>query len=59
MRLPAISINQDGFVAEVNATADAVFDQNIKIKHKRLFVRDPGARTQLKSAIDQLKDHPV
>ena len=57
MRLPAISINQDGFVAEVNATADAVFDQNIKIKHKRLFVRDPGSRALLKSAIDQLKDH--
>ena len=58
MRLPAIAINQDGFVVEVNATADAVFDQNIKIKDKRLFVRDPGSRALLKSAIDQLKDLP-
>jgi DNA-binding CsgD family transcriptional regulator len=57
MRLPAISINQDGFVAEVNATADAVFDQNIKIKDRWLFVRDFDARTLLKEAIDQLKDH--
>jgi DNA-binding CsgD family transcriptional regulator len=58
MRLPAIALDQHGFVADVNAAADAVFDQNIKIKDKRLFIRDPGARTLLKDAIDQLKDLP-
>jgi DNA-binding CsgD family transcriptional regulator len=57
MRLPAIAIDQHGFVADVNTTADAVFDHNIKIKDRRLFVRDPAARTLLKEAIDQLKDH--
>ena len=56
MRLPAIAIDQHGFVADVNTTADAVFDHNIKIKDRRLFVRDPDARTHLKDAIDQLKD---
>ncbi len=56
MRLPAIAIDQHGFVVDVNATADAVFDHNIKIKDRRLFVRDPDARTHLKDAIDQLKD---
>ena len=56
MRLPAIALDQHGFVADVNAAADAVFDHNIKIKDKRLFVRDPDARTLLKDAIDQLKD---
>jgi len=58
MRLPAVALDQHGFVADVNAAADAVFDQNIKIKDKRLFVRDPDARTLLKEAIDQLKDLP-
>jgi DNA-binding CsgD family transcriptional regulator len=58
MRLPAIALDQHGFVADVNAAADAVFDQNIKIKDKRLFVRDPNARTLLKEAVDQLKDLP-
>jgi len=58
MRLPAIALDQHGFVAYVNAAADAVFDQNIMIKDKRLFIRDPGSRTLLKSAIDQLKDLP-
>ncbi len=32
MRLPAIALDQHGFVADVNAAADAVFDHNIKIK---------------------------
>jgi hypothetical protein len=56
MRLPAIALDQYGFVVDVNTTADAVFDHNIKIKDGRLFVRDPDARTLLKEAIDQLKD---
>jgi DNA-binding CsgD family transcriptional regulator len=44
-------------VADVNAAANGIFDINIKIKERRLFVRDPDARTHLKEAIDQLKDH--
>jgi DNA-binding CsgD family transcriptional regulator len=55
MRLPAIALDQHGFVADVNTAADAVFDHNIKIKDRQLFVRDPDARTHLKDAIDQLK----
>jgi DNA-binding CsgD family transcriptional regulator len=55
MRLPAIALDQNGFVADVNAAADAVFDNNIRIKDRRLFVSDPDCRTLLKAAIDQLK----
>ena len=58
MRLPAIALDEHGFVADVNTAADAVFDQNIKIKDRRLFIRDPDARTLLKEAINQLKDLP-
>ena len=58
MRLPAIALDQHGFVADVNAAADAVFDNDIKIKDKRLFIRDPSARAFLKEAVDQLKDLP-
>ena len=58
MRLPAVALDQRGFVADVNAAADAVFDHNIKIKDRRLFVRDPDARTLLKGAIDQLTAMP-
>ena len=57
MRLPAIALDQHGLVADVNAAANAVFDQNISIKDRRLFVRNPDARMLLKNAVDQLKDH--
>jgi DNA-binding CsgD family transcriptional regulator len=58
MRLPAIALDQHGFVAEVNAAAEAVFDNDFRIKDRRLFVRDPAARVLLKEAIDQLKTLP-
>ena len=58
MRLPAIALDRQGFVADVNDAADTVFDNDIKIKDRRLFVRDPDARTLLKEAIDQLKNPP-
>jgi DNA-binding CsgD family transcriptional regulator len=58
MCLPAIALDQTGFVADVNAAAEAVFDDNVKIKDRRLFVRDPEARVLLKEAVDQLRTSP-
>src|SRR5271166_2989280 len=58
MRLPAIALDQHGLVADVNAAAEAVFDQNINIKDRRLFVRNSDARSLLKNAVDQLKELP-
>jgi DNA-binding CsgD family transcriptional regulator len=54
MRLPAISLDRQGFVIDANAAAEVVFDDNIRIKHRRLFVRDTGSRTLLQEAINQL-----
>jgi DNA-binding CsgD family transcriptional regulator len=58
MRLPAIALDRHGFVVDVNAAAEAVFDSNIKIKDRRVFVRDPDSRHFLKEAIDQLTGPP-
>jgi DNA-binding CsgD family transcriptional regulator len=58
VRLAAIAFDQHGFVAEVNAAAEAVFDNDFRIKDRRLFVRDPAARALLKDAIDELKTSP-
>src|SRR4030081_3407798 len=58
IRLPAIALDERGFVAEVNAAAEAVFDNDFRIEDRRLFVRDPAARPLLKDAIDQLKTSP-
>ena len=58
MRLPAIALDRHGFVVDANAATEVVFDDNIKIKDRRLFVRDPNSRTLLKEAIDQLTRPP-
>jgi PAS domain-containing protein len=58
MRLPAIALDQHGCVVDVNAAAEAVFDSNIKIKDRRLFIRDPDSRNLLKVSIDQLTGQP-
>jgi hypothetical protein len=58
MRLPAIALDRHGFVAGVNAAAEAIFDNDFRIKDRRLFVRDPDARARLNDAIDQLKTSP-
>ena len=58
MRLPAIALDGHGFVVDANAAADVVFDDNIRIKDRRLFVRDPDSRTLLKGVIDQLTGSP-
>ena len=54
MLLPAIALDRRGFVANVTAAAYALFDDDIKIKDKRLFVRNLEARAFLKAALDEL-----
>jgi DNA-binding CsgD family transcriptional regulator len=58
MRLPAIALDEHGLVADVNAAAETIFDNDVKVKDRRLFVRDPAARALLKEAIDQLRTSP-
>ena len=52
MRLPAITLDRRGFVVDVNTSAAVVFDDDIKVKDKRLFVRDLEARAVLKASLD-------
>jgi len=54
MRLPAIALDWRGFILDVNAAADTVFDDDVKIKDKHLFVRDCKARAFLKASLDEL-----
>lgn len=55
MCLPAVALDRQGFVVDVNAATGTVFDDDIKIKDRRLFVRDRTARAFLEEALDQLK----
>jgi len=54
MHLPAIALDRRGFVVDVNVAADAVFDNDVNIKAKHLFVRDAEARALLKASLDEL-----
>ena len=54
MRLPAIALDWRGLILDVNAAADTVFDDDVKIKDKHLFVRDCEARAFLKASLDEL-----
>jgi DNA-binding CsgD family transcriptional regulator len=54
MRLPAIALDRHGYVVDVNTAAVAVFDDDVKVKDKRLFVRNLEARTILKSSLGEL-----
>jgi DNA-binding CsgD family transcriptional regulator len=58
LRLPAIALDQQGLVTDVNAAAETIFDNDVKIKDRRFFVRDPAARALLKEVIDQLRASP-
>jgi hypothetical protein len=58
MGLPATAIDGHGFVVDANTAAESVFDDNIRIKDRRLFVRDQDSRNLLKQAIDQLASPP-
>ena len=54
MCLPAIALDRRGLIIDVNVAADAVFDNDLKIKDKRLFIRDLEASALLKASLNEL-----
>ncbi|HMF06605.1 MAG TPA: hypothetical protein VKE72_06300 [Methylocella sp.] len=58
VRVPAIMLDEDGSVAEVNSAAEAIFNEDVKVKERRIFVRDAVARELLKAAIASLRTSP-
>src|SRR6516225_5809528 len=58
MRVPSVMLDEEGFVADANAAAEAVFDEDISIKDRRIYLRDATSRALLKDAIDSLRASP-
>ncbi len=58
MRVPSIMLDAEGFVADSNAAAETIFDEDINIKDGRIYLRDSASRTLLKEAIDNLRASP-
>jgi DNA-binding CsgD family transcriptional regulator len=58
MRVPSIMLDEEGFVADANAAAEAIFDEDINIKDGRIYLRDANSRTLLKETIEGLRTSP-
>ncbi len=58
VRIPAIMLDEAGVVTEANDAAEAIFDDDVHIKERRIFVRDAMARTLLKATIERLLTAP-
>lgn len=56
LRQPAILLDCSGHVMDVNAAAEAVFDHDIRIKDRRVFIRDIEVRNTLQLSLDRLKE---
>jgi DNA-binding CsgD family transcriptional regulator len=52
---PAIAIDRLGLVLDTNPAAEALFDEHIRIRNRRLVVADARARSCLEKLIDQIR----
>jgi DNA-binding CsgD family transcriptional regulator len=51
---PALAVSRFGFILEMNAAAGQVFDDEIGIRNRRLFVRDGRAQSMLDALVAQI-----
>jgi DNA-binding CsgD family transcriptional regulator len=55
IRQPAIAIDRQGLVLDVNPDAAALFDSNIDVKNKQLVVADKEASACIEDLVDRLR----
>lgn len=58
VRQAVIAIDRFGRVLDTNAVADSIFDDDIHVKNRRLFVADLAARLALEKLADRLRITP-
>src|SRR5262245_15505459 len=49
IRQPAIALSQQGLVIEVNSAATAIFSDELRVKNRRLYVRDRDANSAIET----------
>lgn len=52
---PTLALDRQGFVLETNAAAEQIFDDEIRVRDRRLFVTDKQAKSALDSFIDRMR----
>ncbi|HEY2527877.1 MAG TPA: helix-turn-helix transcriptional regulator [Xanthobacteraceae bacterium] len=55
---PALALDRLGFVLATNAAAERAFDDDVRIKGRRLCLRDQRANSAVNSFVDQLRTAP-
>jgi DNA-binding CsgD family transcriptional regulator len=58
LRQPAIAVDRLGFALDANPAAEAMFDDCLHIKDRKLFVADARAKACLETLTDQLRVTP-
>jgi DNA-binding CsgD family transcriptional regulator len=58
VRQPALAVDRAGRVLEANAAAEHMFDDELRVKDRRLFVRDRQARAALDVLFDRIRSSP-
>lgn len=56
LRQPALLMDGAGFVVQSNAALQGFADGDIRVKDRRLFIRDLDARNNLQSFVERMKD---
>ncbi len=52
---PALLLDLDGIVVEINDAAATLFDYDIRVRQRRLFIRDADARSKLRIYVDEFE----
>ncbi len=50
---PALLLDLDGFIIGANAAADSLVNNDVRVRQRRLYIRDPEARHKLRIYVDQ------
>jgi DNA-binding CsgD family transcriptional regulator len=53
---PALLLDLDGFIIGANAAADSLVNNDVRVRQRRLYIRDPEARHKLRLYVDQCDD---
>src|ERR1700756_795653 len=53
LSLPALLLDLDGFVVRNNDAANQLFDHELRVRQRRIFIRDSDARDKLRIYVDQ------
>lgn len=59
LRQPALLLDVGGYIAQSNAALEEILDSDIRVKDRRLCIRDIDARNTLQAFVDRMRNSPM